>query len=29
MPNEFPMMDPKDIWQGQRTESFAISTEEP
>ena len=28
MPNEFPMMDPKDIWQGQRTESFAISTEE-
>ena len=28
MPNEFPMMDPKDIWQSQRTESFAISTEE-
>ena len=28
MPNEFPMMDPKDIWQRQRMESFVISTEE-
>lgn len=28
MPNEFPMMDPREIWKSQRTEPFAISTEE-